>query len=310
MTNISILSLMAGLRSSSQANLQRGIELLVQLAPRWTPDETHYVRDAIELCPVSVIQAMLPFLNHLTSYQRRRILSSACRHGDIAKIDAIINHWRICPSGDETEDGCLLDNSIYSGRLLTVKYMTRWLSACSISDDFRVSMMLSAIMSGHLHVCRYLQQYLPPLSREDATDIIEDLMFQNNVVIAKYLMTFVPLELLDMPRLLKSALTYSCNEVLNLLLERYGHIANGELTYNLLLHIKRIFHQRKHYSYYDRATGKRANARYQQIVSFLDRPMRKTIPFKVCMGITKHKRSCLRRVTKSSYCHLHKRQRL
>ena len=308
--------------ASSSQSFHRGVALLSKLLLSDSPINGSYLRNyysclniAIRRKSLSVIRLLLDYAIELSDVNRIHLTREAFQTGDIEIIDFILSKWEFVIPWNTNLIKEFSDNSVNSGRLLAVEYIIYQFLKRDLVPPI-TQMMKSAIIYEHLHICRYLTPYLPILTREETTELMDEALRQNNVPIAEHCFTFVSLDQLDMAHLLKKSVIYSCNETLDLLLEKYPAESDvmispdpksEQLTYNLFLQLKDKVHT---------STGgwrtpldiKRRRDRHRRIFEFIDRPIRKTSSLHLCSGITKYNRLCHRRVSNRKYCSIHASQ--
>ena len=316
--HLSPYSLIEGLaKCSSSQSLQRGGNLLTIFLAEHPPSKSDYhahISASIgHNCPLSITQILLAFEIPLSIYECRSIIRGTIDRGDIEIINFMLSRWSSLDLWDGNFIQQISEYSVNSGCLLTVEYILHQILKRNLIPPF-ASMIKQAIMNGHLHICRYLCPRSHILTPEEATIIMDETLRQNNVPIAKYVLSFLPLDQLDMPHLLKQAMIYSCNETLDLSLERYTLDSDRpnvqreeQLSYDLFVKLKENS-KHAYQRYYSSLDKRRLHSRRCRIFEFIDKPMRKTDPLRLCSGITKQKRLCHRRVTKRKYCSIHANQ--
>ena len=146
--------------------------------------------------------------------------------GDIEIINFMLNRWSSLDLWDENFIQQISEYSVNSGCLLTVEYILHQILKRNLVPPF-ASMLKQAIMNGHLHICRYLRSRLtsPILTPEEATSIMDETLRQNNVPIAKYVLSFLPVDQLDMSYFVKTS-----NDIF---MQRDTRPITGEMRFSL-----------------------------------------------------------------------------
>lgn len=274
------------------------------------------LNSAIRRKQLSVIRLLLDYDIEISANKRIHLVEEVFCSGDIEITDFILSKWESVIPWDTDLIKIFSDDSVYSGCLLAVEYIIYQLLKRDLVPPI-TWMMRSAIICKHLDICLYLTPYLPMLTPEEATNLMDLALYKNNVPIAEHCLTFISLDQLDLAHLLEKSIVYSCNETLDLLLKKYSAESDAmiispdriseQLSYNLFLQLKDKVRS---------STGgwrtpldlKSRRDRHRRIFEFIDRPIRKTSSLHLCSGITKYNRLCHRRVSNRKYCSIHASQ--